>query len=133
MLPRSSHLIGTTRNPATVALAGFGGGLLTIMVGVTGPWLSAFLLRDDLTKEQVVGTKAAIQTIGHLAKIPAFLSVGFVYREHLGLLLPMIAASLLGTWLGTKLLGRLNTRQFRLGFELVLGLLGLKLLLGGWI
>lgn len=115
------------------ALAGFGGGLLTVLVGVTGPWLSAFFLRDDLTKEQIVGTKAAIQTIGHLVKIPAFISVGFAYREHFGILLPMILASLLGTWLGTRLLGRMKTRQFRLGFEIVLGLLGLKLVLTPWI
>lgn len=115
------------------ALAGFGGGLLTIMVGVTGPWLSAFFLRDELTKEQIVGTKAAIQTIGHVAKIPAFISVGFVYREHIELLLPMVGASLLGTWLGTRLLGRLKTGQFRLGFQIVLGLLGLKLVVSPWI
>ena len=115
------------------ALAGLGGGILTVLVGVTGPWVSAFFLRDDLTKEEIVATKAAIQTIGHLAKIPAFLSVGFVYEEHLGLLLPMIAASLLGTWLGTRLLGRMRTAHFRLAFEIVLGLLGLRLVLSPWI
>lgn len=115
------------------ALAGFGGGLLTVLVGVTGPWVSTFFLRDDLTKEQVVATKAAIQTVGHIAKIPAFVSVGFVYREHASLLLPMVAASLLGTWLGTRLLRRLGGPQFRVAFEVVLGLLGLRLLLGPWI
>ncbi|RKZ11613.1 hypothetical protein DRQ32_05555, partial [bacterium] len=37
--------------PRTIfALAGFGGGLLTVLVGVTGPWVSAFFLRDDLSK-----------------------------------------------------------------------------------
>jgi uncharacterized membrane protein YfcA len=115
------------------ALAGFGGGVLTVLVGVTGPWVSSFFLRDDLTKEQIVATKAAIQTIGHFTKIPAFLSVGFVYREHLGLLLPMIAASLLGTWIGTRLLARMRTNQFRLAFQSLLGLLGLRLVLSPWL
>jgi uncharacterized membrane protein YfcA len=115
------------------ALAGLGGGVLTVLVGVTGPWVSAFFLRDDLTKEQIVATKAAIQTVGHLAKIPAFLSVGFVYRDHADLLIPMVLASLLGTWLGTRLLGRMRTAQFRLAFEGVLGLLGLRLLVSPWI
>jgi uncharacterized membrane protein YfcA len=120
--------------PRTVfALAGFGGGLLTVLVGVTGPWVSAFFLRDDLSKEQVVATKAAIQTVGHLAKIPAFLSVGFIYREQADLMIPMVAASLLGTWLGTRMLGRLRTTQFRLAFQVVLGLLGLRLVLSPWI
>lgn len=115
------------------ALAGLGGGLLTVLVGVTGPWVSTFFLRDDLSKEQVVATKAAIQTVGHLAKIPAFVSVGFAYREYTGLLLPLVAATLLGTWVGTRLLARLGGTQFRVAFEVVLGLLGLKLLLGAWI
>lgn len=115
------------------ALAGFGGGMLTVLVGVTGPWVSTFFLRDDLDKEEVVATKAAIQTIGHLAKVPAFLSVGFDYREHAGLLLPMLGASLVGTWIGTRLLGRMRGPQFRLAFEVVLGLLGLRLVLAPWI
>lgn len=120
--------------PRTVfALAGFGGGLLTVLVGVTGPWVSAFFLRDDLTKEQVVATKAAIQTVGHLAKIPAFLSVGFIYREHFDLMLPMVVASLLGTWLGTRLLGKMRTTHFRLAFQIVLGLLGLRLVISPWL
>jgi uncharacterized membrane protein YfcA len=118
---------------AVFALAGFGGGLLTVLVGVTGPWISTFFLRDDLSKEEIVATKAAIQTIGHFAKIPAFLSVGFHYRDHVSLLLPMIGASLLGTWLGTRALGRMRREQFRLAFELILGALGLKLLSGAWI
>ena len=120
--------------PRTVfALAGFGGGLLTVLVGVTGPWVSAFFLRDDLTKEQVVATKAAIQTVGHLAKIPAFLSVGFIYREHVDLMVPTVVASILGTWLGTRLLGKRRTSHFRLAFQFVLGLLGLRLVLSPWI
>ena len=54
---------------------GAGTAVLTVLVGVTGPWVSAFFLRDDLSKEQVVATKAAIQTVGHVAKIPAFLPI----------------------------------------------------------
>ena len=120
--------------PRTVfALAGFGGGLLTVLVGVTGPWVSTFFLRDDLSKEEVVATKAAIQTIGHFAKIGAFFSVGFDYREYAGMLVPLVAASLAGTWIGTRLLGRMRAPQFRLAFEVVLGILGLRLALSAWL
>ena len=42
-------------------------------------------------------------------------------------MVPMVAASLFGTWLGAHLLGRMRTAHFRLAFQLVLGLLGLRL------
>ncbi len=113
---------------AIFALAGFGGGLLTILVGVTGPYLSAFFLRRDLQKEEIVATKAAIQTVGHLSKIPAFLSVGFDYRAHAGLLLPLLAASVVGTWLGTRALRRVEARIFDRLFRITLGLLAMRLL-----
>ncbi|RKZ13835.1 hypothetical protein DRQ32_00715 [bacterium] len=68
-----------------------------------------------------------------MAKIPAFLSVGFVYREHASLLVPMVIASLVGTWLGTRILARLGGKQFRVAFQIALGLLGLRLLLSPWL
>jgi uncharacterized membrane protein YfcA len=45
----------------------------------------------------------------------------------------MIAASLVGTWIGTRLLGRMRTDHFRLAFQSLLGLLGLRLVLSPWI
>ena len=48
-------------------------------------------------------------------------------------MVPMVLASLLGTWLGTRLLGRMRTGQFRLAFQVVLGLLGVRLLLSPWV
>jgi uncharacterized protein len=112
------------------ALAGVGGGILTIVVGVSGPYLSAFFLRDDLTKEQVVATKASIQIVGHLAKIPIFVSLGFSYRESFPLLLPLLAASILGTWMGTRLLRGMRPAHFNVAFRALLLLLALRLILG---
>lgn len=115
------------------ALAGFGGGLLTILVGATGPFLAAFFLRDDLEKEQVVATKAMIQLVGHVAKIPAFLAIGFPYGEHLGVVLPLLGAAVAGTWLGTRVLHRMEGRAFKIAFRAVLAILGLRLLASPWL
>jgi uncharacterized membrane protein YfcA len=108
--------------------AGVGGGILTVMVGATGPYLAAFFLRDDLERRKLVGTKAAIQSVGHLAKIPAFLSIGFDYGAHVTVLGPLIASVVLGTVAGTSLLARMNERAFQAIFRVVLALLGLRLL-----
>jgi uncharacterized protein len=110
------------------AVGGFGGGLLTIFVGVTGPYLAAFFLRDDMEKEQVVATKAVIQLVGHAAKIPVFVSLGFPYREHVGLVLPLLIIAVVGSYLGTRVLRRMQGEQFRRAFEAVLLLLAIRLL-----
>jgi uncharacterized membrane protein YfcA len=115
------------------APAGLGGGLLTILVGATGPYLAAFFLRDDLEREEIVATKAAIQMIGHLVKIPAFLSVGFPYVEHLGLIVPLVVCAILGTLLGTWFLKRMGEKGFRVLFRVILGLLAARLILQAWL
>ncbi|MBD3161100.1 MAG: TSUP family transporter, partial [Candidatus Latescibacteria bacterium] len=96
------------------APAGLGGGILTILLGVSGPYLAMFFLRDDLTREEIVATKAGIQMFGHLLKIPAFLSIGFAYRAHLDLLVPLCLAAVAGTLAGTWLLRRMGERLFRI-------------------
>ena len=111
------------------ALGGFGGGILSIFVGVTGPYLAAFFLRDDMEKEEIVATKAAIQMVGHVAKIPVFIAVGFPYREHIDAVIPLLAAALIGTFVGTRLLRSMAEKRFRTAFDTVLGLLALRLLL----
>lgn len=112
--------------------AGLGGGFLTITVGAAGPYLAAFFLRDDLDRRQIVATKAVIQSFGHLLKIPAFLSIGFAYQEHIALIVPLLLAVIAGTFLGTRLLQRLSERVFGWVFQGVLGVLGIRLLLSPW-
>ena len=114
------------------APAGIGGGFLTITVGAAGPYLAAFFLRDDLDRHEIVATKAMIQTFGHLLKIPAFLSIGFPYLDHLPLILPLLLAVIGGTFLGTHLLRRMPERVFGRVFRTVLWILGVRLLLTPW-
>jgi len=113
--------------------AGLGGGFLTMVVGAAGPYLAAFFLRDDLDRKEIVATKAAIQTFGHFLKIPAFLSIGFAYREHVGLFVPLLACVVAGTFLGTRLLHRLSEDVFRPLFRGMLALLAARLLVSAWI
>jgi len=113
--------------------AGVGGGFLTIAVGATGPYLAALLVRGPLERRELVATQAAIQTFGHFLKIPAFLLVGFSWGEHAGLILPLVASVVAGTWAGTRLLHRLPEEAFRRVFRVVLGALAVRLLASPWI
>ena len=113
--------------------AGLLGGVITMLVGASGFYLATFFLRDDLDREQIVATKAAIQTVGHLVKIPAFLAIGFDYRIHLDLLLPLLVCAVSGTLLGTRILKRLPEAVFQTAFRVLLTLLGLRLVLSPWL
>ena len=113
--------------------AGFVGGVITILIGASGPYLAAFFLRDDLDREEIVATKAAIQTIGHLVKLPAFMSIGFVYRDHLDLILPLVACAVLGTVIGTRILRRMPERLFQIAFRIFLAALAVRLIIDAWL
>jgi hypothetical protein len=48
------------------------GGAFLVFFGAVGPLIARFFLRSDISKEELVATKAACQWAGHLVKIPLF-------------------------------------------------------------
>ncbi|WP_254276063.1 hypothetical protein [Halomonas sp. 3H] len=63
----------------------------------------------------------------HLTKAFVFGVAGFVFRDWLALMLAMVAAGFLGTWLGLRLLHRLSEQRFDTLFKWALTLLALRL------
>lgn len=114
----------------TFAPLGLFVGLAASLVGATGPLIAPFFLREDLTPEEVIGTKAAIQITTHGAKIPAFAALGFGYLEHLGLLVPLVAAAVVGTIVGRRFLANLDPAVFRVLFTGVLIAIAVYLIVG---
>ncbi len=108
-------------------------GVLTMYVGATGPLIAPFFLRDDLDKEEVIATKAACQSWGHLLKIPAFLSLGFNYQAHWELLLGMSLAVIVGTIVGKKVLKRFSKQAFAVAYQTVLAVIAIYLIVGAWL
>jgi len=107
---------------------GFTAGILTMLVGASGPFIAPFFLRDDLEQHEVIATKSVCQSLGHLLKIPAFLSIGFDYSEEAPLVLCLVAAVVCGTLTGKKLLGHLESKWFERLFLGLLTLLALHLI-----
>jgi uncharacterized membrane protein YfcA len=107
---------------------GFVVGAFAALIGATGPLIAPFFLRDDLGPREIVATKAAIQITTHAAKIPAFLFAGFAYREHAGLLTPLVVTAVVGTLAGGKVLERLSPVAFRRLFATVLVAVALHLI-----
>jgi uncharacterized membrane protein YfcA len=95
-------------------------GVLNPALGATGPLLAPFYLGLGLTRQGIVGTQAACQMAGHLAKIGAYGAAGFAFREHVSLLALLSLLVVAGTWVGTKLLDRVDEARFRALYRAVL-------------
>lgn len=107
-------------------------GFLNIFVGATGPLVAPFFLRDDFTKEEVIGTQAACFAWGHLLKVPAFISLGFDFISSGNLLLGLLVCVICGTLIGKFVLHRISAKAFIILFELLLGILAVYLI-GSWL
>lgn len=108
-------------------------GFLQMNIGAVGPLIAPFFLNLGLSRQGVVGTKAAVQTLGHVIKILLFGAVGFAYSQYGLLLVSMCALVVLGTWTGSQLLERVNERVFTWLFKSVLTLIAIRLVVwDGW-
>ena len=105
-------------------------GVLNVTLGATGPLIAPFFLNLGLSRFSLIGTKAACQMGGHIAKIVVFGAVGFAYAQWLGVLVLLAASVIIGTMGGTLLLGRVSEVGFRRLYRAVLTLVALRLLLG---
>ena len=72
----------------------------------------------------------------HITKIVVFGLVGFAYSQWVGLLGMLSVSVIVGTWLGTRVLGRVNEIWFVRIYRSVLTLIALQLALSyapSWI
>ena len=102
-------------------------GLLGPTLGATGPLIAPFFLHIGLPRQGVIGTKAACQTLGHLAKIAVFSIAGFAFREYWLPLTLLCAMVILGTAIGSRLLERVNEIWFVRLYKTVLTLIAIHL------
>ena len=110
--------------PHVAMLAGFLVQTLQVTAGVAGPLLDVFFIDSKLDRHGIVATKAATQTLSHAAKIGFWASLvdgGLAPQDAVA----TASAALLGTWLGGRLLDRIDEATFRSATKwIVLGLGG---------
>ncbi|HAA91593.1 MAG: hypothetical protein CMM48_11625 [Rhodospirillaceae bacterium] len=108
---------------------GFGAGILNMIVGAIAPILGVFVIRKDLTKENVVATLGFFGVVANIAKVTGFTVIGFSFVAYGPAVLCMIPAVIIGTRVGRALLHKVDERLFLLIFKIILMVLGLKLIL----
>lgn len=113
--------------PHSYFWVGIGTGTLGILAGAVDPLLAAFFVRRDLSPQEVVANKSVMQAWCHALKVPAFIYLGFAFSEHLGLILLLTAAAVVGTRLGIAMLNRLDSGLFFRLMRLALLVAGLRI------
>ncbi|WP_317931208.1 sulfite exporter TauE/SafE family protein [Halioxenophilus sp. WMMB6] len=120
--------INLGRSPAGLVTGGLATTIATMLVGASGPLVSAWLGRDGPSKWHYTANFSTCMVVQHLLKILAFGFAGFVFTPWLLLLGLMLVAAWLGTRVGLKLLDKLPEKHFKIVFRWLLTLLALRIL-----
>lgn len=114
------------------AIAAGATGFLALFIGASGPLVGAFIKAQFYERYKVVSTFPAAMSVQHIPKAFVFGFAGFVFADWLLLIGLMIAAGLVGTWLGLHTLGKISDQRFDIAFKVILTILALRLLWQAW-
>jgi len=102
---------------------------LSVIVGTTGPLAITKLLKEFKDNEKVVATSAVLMSITHILKVLVFLNFGFVFSDYLTIILCMIAGSILGSYVGTKLRHKMDGKKLFFALKILLSIMAIKSIL----
>ncbi|MFX4272023.1 sulfite exporter TauE/SafE family protein [Propionibacteriaceae bacterium Y1685] len=99
-------------HPAISWLTGGAAGVATMTANAAGPIVTVYLIASRVDKRQFLGTMAWFTFIGNLLKVPLSFGVGLMGPGTFALALLLAPAVLIGTWLGARLVKRINQQWF---------------------
>ena len=126
------HLRPHPRRPPDPAFAGIGAvsGLGSALLGSVGPLTAPFFLAAGLTRAAYIGTEAASALTLHLTKLGAYGAGQLLTTQVLAFGLALTPATLLGTWVGKKIVNKISDQVFVIAVEVGLIAAGVLLLIG---
>ena len=113
LLPR--RLTPDIRRPGHGFTCGVVCTTLQLMAGVSGPILDVYFIRSQLSRRELVATKAAIQALGHFLKVAYFsqLLAAGTGTVAPAVIVLAVALALIGTQLSRRALDAIGDAQFR--------------------
>lgn len=116
-LPRG-WLQGDAEKPKHALLCGFSLMGLNLTAGVAGPALDFFYVKTNLTRQEIVATKAVTMFFSHIVKIgffgiPLLLAVNQTALPPAWVLLAAAPCVMIGTYTGTQIMHRMTDISFR--------------------
>ena len=118
-----------SRSRVGPAVAGSITTFLSLFVGGMGAPISAAVESRGEPHPVVIATYTTAIYLQYLFRLLLFGLTGAIVRDHLALIAAMIAASLIGTWLGARLLLRVDPRRSRRLFRGTVTLIALSMIL----
>ncbi|MFC1920881.1 sulfite exporter TauE/SafE family protein [Chloroflexota bacterium] len=95
------------------AIAGFLSGVLAASTSLGGPPIALYMLNQGMTSERFVGTMAVFLTCISIMSVGAFVSQGLVTLEILKNAAIFLPGLIIGSYLGVKLLPKINVVLFK--------------------
>ncbi len=105
-------------------------GVINMPLGATGPLISPFFRSAVEGRHAMVATFATSQVVGHVVKVAIFGGAGFAFGDFWAVILAGAAAVTAGSFVGTRILGRVSEAQFGWIFRIVLTVTALRLVIG---
>jgi uncharacterized membrane protein YfcA len=118
-----------TASLRSIAAVGVPAGIVSAVVGGSGPVVMPWLLRYGLIKESFLGTEAVGAALMHAVKISVWSVARVIGLHDVLLLLPLAGLMVAGSYLGTVLVRHMNIRVFRTVLLLTLGAVAIRFLL----
>lgn len=84
--------------------SGLGTTFLTLFIGATGSLVSALVHQNCKDQREVISTSSACMFFQHAVKIVVFGIFGFSFTLYGPLVVALLIASIIGTWIGRKVL-----------------------------
>ncbi len=101
------------RDALGCSVAGFFGGVLGASTSLGGPPVVLFLLNQGLVSERFVGTLAVYFLFNGVISIGAFSSLGMITTDLLTKVAVLLPTLFLGSYVGVKILPRINVSLFK--------------------
>lgn len=106
---------------------------LNTVAGVAGPLLDLFFVKTDMTRHEIVATKAVTQVLAHFVKIgfwsvPVIVSAGEADMPPWWLIAAAIPLTMLGTTLGGNVLNMMSDVNFKRYMKYLVTLIGAVML-----
>lgn len=101
---------------------------LGVFVGTPGPLNIAILNKYYDDPHVVVSTGAMMMTVVHLAKMVAYVALGFSFLDYAWILMLMMVMAVLGSWLGTKIRHKIRPQILKKILPYILTILALQLI-----
>ena len=122
------HSYQFKRDSLGCGISGFFSGLLGSSTSLSGPPVVLFLLNQGLVKERFIGTVTAYFVFMGITSVGAFSYLGMVTIDLLIKVAMLLPTAILGLYIGTRVLPKVNTTLFRRIAALIVSLAALTII-----